>query len=106
MINNAGTSSRVESLQLLLLLQWPQTHRHELLHMCVHAGIVRDSSFARMTKAQWDEVHRVHLEGTMRCVLCAEPTTAVCVSRSLSSAQSRAPTDPGTHCLSVCLPLA
>ncbi|TYZ57744.1 hypothetical protein PybrP1_001242 [[Pythium] brassicae (nom. inval.)] len=30
-----------------------------------NAGIVRDSSFARMTQAQWDAVYKVHLEGTM-----------------------------------------
>ncbi|GLD97067.1 hypothetical protein PINS_up021759 [Pythium insidiosum] len=30
-----------------------------------NAGIVRDSSFARMTKQQWDDVTRVHMEGTM-----------------------------------------
>jgi NAD(P)-dependent dehydrogenase (short-subunit alcohol dehydrogenase family) len=32
------------------------------------SGIVRDASFARMTKQQWDDVYRVHLEGTMRSV--------------------------------------
>ncbi|DBA04401.1 TPA: hypothetical protein N0F65_009997 [Lagenidium giganteum] len=30
-----------------------------------NAGIVRDASFAKMTREQWDEVYKVHLEGTM-----------------------------------------
>ncbi|KAF1335801.1 Peroxisomal multifunctional enzyme type 2, partial [Globisporangium splendens] len=30
-----------------------------------NAGIVRDTSFARMSQAQWDAVYKVHLEGTM-----------------------------------------
>uniref|UniRef100_K3WBI7 Ketoreductase domain-containing protein n=1 Tax=Globisporangium ultimum (strain ATCC 200006 / CBS 805.95 / DAOM BR144) TaxID=431595 RepID=K3WBI7_GLOUD len=30
-----------------------------------NAGIVRDTSFARMSRAQWDAVYKVHLEGTM-----------------------------------------
>jgi len=31
-----------------------------------NAGIIRDSSFAKMTQQQWDDVYKVHLEGTMR----------------------------------------
>ncbi|KAF1785003.1 NAD(P)-binding domain [Phytophthora cactorum] len=31
-----------------------------------NAGIIRDSSFTKMTQQQWDDVYKVHLEGTMR----------------------------------------
>lgn len=39
----------------------------ELMLLGFTAGIVRDSSFGRMSKDQWDAVYKVHLEGTMRC---------------------------------------
>lgn len=39
-----------------------------------NAGIIRDASFARMTKQQWDDVYRVHLEGTMSVTKAAWPT--------------------------------
>lgn len=31
-----------------------------------NAGILRDKSFARITDADWDLVHRVHLRGTYK----------------------------------------
>ncbi|KAI7895141.1 uncharacterized protein EV154DRAFT_436916 [Mucor mucedo] len=38
-----------------------------------NAGILRDKSFARMTDADWDLVHRVHLRGTYKVVQAAWP---------------------------------
>lgn len=32
-----------------------------------NAGILRDKSFARMTTAEWDIIHRVHLRGSFLC---------------------------------------
>ncbi|CEG45361.1 peroxisomal multifunctional enzyme type [Plasmopara halstedii] len=33
-----------------------------------NAGILRDNSFAKMTRQEWDDVYKVHLEGTMRMI--------------------------------------
>ncbi|KAI8356698.1 hypothetical protein EDC96DRAFT_566447 [Choanephora cucurbitarum] len=38
-----------------------------------NAGILRDKSFARMTDADWDLVHRVHLRGTYKVLKAAWP---------------------------------
>ncbi|RCI03338.1 hypothetical protein CU098_011531, partial [Rhizopus stolonifer] len=38
-----------------------------------NAGILRDKSFARMTDADWDLVHRVHLRGTYKVIKAAWP---------------------------------
>ncbi|KAF7730589.1 hypothetical protein EC973_001971 [Apophysomyces ossiformis] len=38
-----------------------------------NAGILRDKSFARMSDADWDLVHRVHLRGTYKVVKAAWP---------------------------------
>ncbi|KAI8089330.1 uncharacterized protein BX664DRAFT_280191 [Halteromyces radiatus] len=38
-----------------------------------NAGILRDKSFARMTDADWDLVHRVHLRGTYKVIQAAWP---------------------------------
>ncbi|SAM08063.1 hypothetical protein [Absidia glauca] len=38
-----------------------------------NAGILRDKSFARMTDADWDLVHKVHLRGTYKVVQAAWP---------------------------------
>ncbi|KAI8915798.1 hypothetical protein EDD86DRAFT_186096 [Gorgonomyces haynaldii] len=38
-----------------------------------NAGILRDKSFARMTDADWDLVHRVHLRGSYKVVKAAWP---------------------------------
>ncbi|KAL0078035.1 hypothetical protein J3Q64DRAFT_1825042 [Phycomyces blakesleeanus] len=38
-----------------------------------NAGILRDKSFARMTDADWDLVHRVHLRGSYKVIKAAWP---------------------------------
>ncbi|KAL2911980.1 hypothetical protein HK105_208527 [Polyrhizophydium stewartii] len=38
-----------------------------------NAGILRDKSFARMTDADWDLVHRVHVRGTYKVTKAAWP---------------------------------
>ncbi|CAO3689822.1 unnamed protein product [Rhizopus stolonifer] len=38
-----------------------------------NAGILRDKSFARMTDADWDLVHKVHLRGTYKVIKAAWP---------------------------------
>lgn len=61
-INNAGEVIAAECMLNL-------SEQRGLTTDASYAGIVRDSSFARMSKEQWDAVHQVHLEGTMRCVM-------------------------------------
>lgn len=41
--------------------------------LLVNAGIVRDRSFLKMSKAEWDEVMDVHVGGTYACVRAAWP---------------------------------
>lgn len=36
-----------------------------------NAGILRDSSFQKLSDADWDLIYRVHLLGAMRCTLAA-----------------------------------
>ncbi|KAL6254038.1 hypothetical protein P5V15_015896, partial [Pogonomyrmex californicus] len=38
-----------------------------------NAGILRDVSFAKMTDAQWDMIHNVHLKGSMKTTQAAWP---------------------------------
>ncbi|CAO3639563.1 unnamed protein product [Cunninghamella blakesleeana] len=38
-----------------------------------NAGILRDKSFARLTDADWDLVHKVHLRGTYKVIKAAWP---------------------------------
>ncbi|XP_011645879.1 peroxisomal multifunctional enzyme type 2-like [Pogonomyrmex barbatus] len=38
-----------------------------------NAGILRDVSFAKMTDAQWDVIHSVHLKGSMKTTQAAWP---------------------------------
>ncbi|XP_011155586.2 peroxisomal multifunctional enzyme type 2 isoform X1 [Solenopsis invicta] len=38
-----------------------------------NAGILRDVSFAKMTDAQWDMIHNVHLKGAMKTTQAAWP---------------------------------
>lgn len=41
--------------------------------LIVNAGIVRDRSFAKMSRQEWDEVLSIHVDGAFTCVKAAWP---------------------------------